>query len=130
MLQILERITQGQGTEDDIPKLESLAEGMKLGSLCGLGQSAPNPVLSTLQYFRDEYDAHVREKSCPAGVCTNLTTYRIDAPACRGCTLCLKVCPVTAITGKAKEVHVIDENLCIKCGACEEKCPFAAISRR
>jgi NADH:ubiquinone oxidoreductase subunit F (NADH-binding)/ferredoxin len=128
MLQTLERITRGEGTEDDISKLESLAEGMKLGSLCGLGQSAPNPVLSTLQYFRDEYHAHVREKRCPAGVCTSLTTYWIDPDACRGCTLCVKACPVAAITGKTREVHVLDRDLCIKCGACEEKCPFNAIA--
>lgn len=129
MLQTLERITHGEGTEEDISKMENLAEGMKLGSLCGLGQSAPNPVLSTLRYFRDEYDAHVREKCCPAGVCTELTTYQIDS-SCRGCTLCVKGCPVAAITGKTKEVHVIDSDLCIKCGVCELKCPFGSISRR
>ena len=130
MLQILERITSGQGTEDDIQRLKDLAEGMKLGSLCGLGQSAPNPVMSTLRYFEDEYYAHVREQRCPAGVCTALTKYWIDPEKCRGCTLCVKVCPVSAITGKVKEIHEIDRDVCINCGACQEKCPFDAISRR
>jgi NADP-reducing hydrogenase subunit HndC len=130
MLQVLERITAGQGTEEDIVKLKDLAEGMKLGSLCGLGQSAPNPVMSTLRYFEDEYYAHVREKRCPAGVCTAITKYWIDPEKCRGCTLCVKVCPVSAITGKVKEIHEIERDACISCGACQEKCPFDAISRR
>ncbi len=130
MLQILERITQGEGTEEDIAKLEELAAGVKAGSLCGLGQSAPNPVLSTLRYFRHEYEAHVKEKRCPAGVCKSLLQYSIDPETCRGCTLCAKVCPTGAIYGKVKEIHVIDHDACVKCGACESKCPFNSISRR
>ncbi len=130
MLQILERITRGEGEEGDLAKLESLASGMKVGSLCGLGQTASNPVVSTLRYFRGEYEAHIREKRCPAGVCQSLLSYSIDPDKCRGCTLCSKVCPVSAISGKVKEKHVINPEVCIKCGACASKCSFKAISRR
>lgn len=123
MVEILERVTQGKGEEGDIEKLESLAKTVKSGSLCGLGQTAPNPVLTTLRYFRDEYHAHVFEKRCPALVCKNLIIYDIDPERCVGCLLCLKNCPVQAISGERKKVHVIDQSLCIKCGACLDVCP-------
>lgn len=130
MLEILERITRGEGQEGDIEKLEELANGIKEAALCGLGQSAPNPVLSTLRYFRDEYEAHIKEKRCPAGHCQALLRYEIDAELCRSCGLCAKHCPVGAITGERKQPYVIDTQACIKCGACLERCPFGAISRR
>lgn len=130
MLEILERITEGRGEEGDIEKLEALAHNIKLTALCGLGQTAPNPVLSTIQCFRDEYEAHIKEKRCPAGHCQKLLRYTIDEAACRGCSLCAKVCPADAITGKVKEPYVIDQSKCIKCGACIEKCRFNAISRK
>lgn len=129
MLEILERITEGNGEEGDIEKLEALANNIKLTALCGLGQTAPNPVLSTLHYFRDEYEAHIKEKRCPAGHCQKLLRYTIDPVACRGCSLCAKVCPTNAISGKIKEPYLIDQAKCIKCGACMEKCRFAAINR-
>ena len=127
MLEILEKITEGKGTPEDLDRLESLAETIKSTSLCGLGQTAPNPVLSTLRYFRHEYEAHVNEKRCPAGACSSLVSYHILDDMCKGCTLCAKACPVSAISGERKEVHVIDQETCIKCGACMEKCPFKAI---
>ncbi len=130
MLEILEKITSGKGEPEDIDRLEKLAENIKASALCGLGQTAPNPVLSTLQYFRDEYEAHVNEKRCPAGSCKSLVAYRIKPEACKGCTLCSKVCPADAISGERKGVHVIDKNKCIKCGACIEKCPFNAITTK
>lgn len=126
MLEILDKITEGHGTQADIEKLESLAYSIKNSALCGLGQTAPNPVLSTLKYFRDEYDAHVNEKRCPAGVCKSLLSYNIT-DKCVGCTVCTKVCPVNCISGERKGVHVIDQSKCIKCGACMEKCSFKAI---
>lgn len=128
MLEILTRITEGLGKEGDIELLETLAKNIKLTSLCGLGQSAPNPVLSTLRYFRNEYEAHIKEKRCPAGACTGLTQYQITEK-CKGCGICLKACPVAAITGEKKAVHEIDQATCIKCGVCMAKCPFKAIKK-
>ncbi len=130
MLEILERITKGEGREDDIDQLEQLATTIQEASLCGLGQSAPNPVLSTLRYFRDEYEAHIKEKRCPAGHCQSLLRYEVSAELCRGCGLCAKHCPVEAITGARKEPYTINQDVCIKCGECLERCPFGAISRR
>ena len=126
MLEILERITQGKGEEGDIEKLETLAENIKNSALCGLGQTAPNPVLSTIKYFRDEYEAHIREKRCPAHHCQALLNYKIT-DACRGCTACARKCPVNAISGNVKEKHVIDQQKCIKCGNCMATCKFGAI---
>ncbi|OUP13137.1 NADH-quinone oxidoreductase subunit NuoF [Anaeromassilibacillus sp. An200] len=130
LLEILNKITSGNGTLEDIDRLEKLCYYLKENSLCALGQTAPNPVLSTLKYFRDEYIAHVTEKRCPAGVCKALTNYHIDPDKCRGCTLCARSCPVGAITGTVKQPHVIDTKKCIKCGACMEKCKFGAIEKR
>lgn len=129
MLEILERICDGQGEEGDIERLEELAEGIKASALCGLGQTAPNPVLSTIKYFRDEYEAHIYEKRCPAGVCRNLLNYVIDEEKCKGCGICAKKCPGDAITGEKKKPHVIDAAKCVKCGACIEACPFNAIAK-
>ncbi|GHV52806.1 NADH dehydrogenase [Synergistales bacterium] len=128
MLEILNRICDGKGKEEDLPLLENLAKSIKAGSLCALGQTAPNPVLSTLNFFRDEYEAHIKEHRCPAGACTALIDYNITA-ACKGCGLCMKVCPANAISGEVKAVHAIDHELCVKCGACQAKCPFDAIIR-
>ena len=130
LLEILNKITSGNGTLEDIDRLEKLCYYLKENSLCALGQTAPNPVLSTLKYFRDEYIAHVTEKRCPAGVCKALTNYVIDPEKCRGCTLCARNCPVGAISGTVKHPHVIDTEKCIKCGACMEKCKFGAIDKR
>ena len=128
MLEILERIVNGKGEEGDIEKLETLAKNIKATALCGLGQTAPNPVLSTLHYFRDEYEAHIKEKRCPAHHCQALLNYVIG-DKCRGCTLCAKVCPAGAISGEVRKQHHIDTTKCLKCGACIEKCRFGAISK-
>jgi NADP-reducing hydrogenase subunit HndC len=114
---------------EDLDTLEELSLHIKDNSLCGLGQTAPNPVLSTLRYFRDEYIAHVRDKTCPAHVCKDLLRYQIDPEKCKGCTACAKVCPVGAISGEVKKPHEIDTSKCIKCGACMDTCKFGAISR-
>jgi len=127
LLELLEKITSGNGTMEDLDKIEKLCYHIKDNSLCGLGQSAPNPVLSTLKFFRDEYVAHIVDKKCPAGVCKALLTYTINADKCKGCTLCSRVCPAGAISGTVKNPHVIDPAKCLKCGACMEKCKFGAI---
>lgn len=127
MLEILEKITKGQATMEDLDKLEELCYHLQSNSLCALGQTAPNPVLSTLRYFRDEYIAHIVDKKCPAGVCKDLLQYKIDPDKCKGCTLCARTCPADAIIGKVKEVHMINPGKCLKCGACMEKCRFGAI---
>ena len=129
MLEILERITEGNGETEDLEKLERLAKTIQKASVCGLGQTAPNPVLSTLKYFRNEYEAHIYEKRCPAGECKAMTKVMIDKTKCRGCSLCSKNCPVGAITGELKSPFEINQDKCIKCGVCIAKCPFKAISR-
>lgn len=129
MLEILEKITSGNGEEKDLLLLENLAYKVKETSLCGLGQTAPNPVLTTLKYFRDEYEAHIKEKRCPAHSCTALLTYTIIEDKCVGCTLCAQKCPVNAISGKVKEFHKIDQDVCIKCGHCYDSCKFNAIEK-
>ncbi|HPK06260.1 MAG TPA: NADH-ubiquinone oxidoreductase-F iron-sulfur binding region domain-containing protein [Aminivibrio sp.] len=128
MLEILERITEGKGVMEDLDTLLDLARQVKEGSLCGLGQTAPNPVLTTLKYFREEYEAHIRDKKCPAKVCTSLIHYVIDPAACIGCTKCARNCPVSCIAGEVKKPHVIDDEKCIRCGQCKKVCPVGAIS--
>ncbi|MBQ7715258.1 MAG: NADH-quinone oxidoreductase subunit NuoF [Clostridia bacterium] len=130
MLEILNKITDGNGTMEDLDKLEELAAHLQSSSLCALGQTAPNPVLSTIKHFRDEYIAHIVDKKCPAGVCKKLLQYVIDPDKCRGCTKCARNCPVGAISGTVKNPHVIDQSKCIKCGACMANCNFGAISKK
>jgi len=129
MLEILNRISEGKGEMEDLDTLEELSENIIKGSLCGLGQTAPNPVLTTLKYFRDEYIAHIKDKKCPAGVCTALLKYEIDEEKCVGCTVCAMKCPVNCIAGERKKVHIIDQSACIKCGACYDACKFDAIKK-
>jgi len=131
LVEILTRITKGKGQEEDLKTLEDLSKTIKSTSLCGLGQTAPNPVLTTLRYFRDEYEAHIKDKACPALVCKDLIIYHIEPEKCVGCLLCLKDCPVEAISGERKKVHVINQELCIKCGACFDVCPpkVSAVSK-
>ncbi len=129
MLEILERITEGKGEAGDIEKLEVLAKNIKASALCGLGQTAPNPILSTLRYFRDEYEAHVFDKKCPSGVCKSMMKYTVDASKCKCCGICAKACPVGCIKGEKKVPYVIDNAKCAKCGICMEKCPFKAITK-
>jgi len=127
LLQYLEKITEGNGEEEDFDRVEELAQHMQKSSLCALGQTAPNPILSTMKFFKDEYIAHIHDKTCPAGVCKKLIRYEIIADKCKGCTLCARNCPVNAISGTVKEPHVIDPNKCIKCGVCMSNCKFGAI---
>lgn len=130
MLEILTRITEGNGQPGDVELLEELCYGIKDGALCGLGQTAPNPVLTTIKYFRNEYDAHINDKKCPAGECSSLIEYSIDKDKCKGCTLCARNCPVGAISGEVKSAHTIDINKCIKCGKCIATCRFGAVARK
>jgi NADH:ubiquinone oxidoreductase subunit F (NADH-binding)/Pyruvate/2-oxoacid:ferredoxin oxidoreductase delta subunit len=128
LLKKLTDITEGKGKPGDIETLESISRNIISSSLCGLGQTAPNPVLTTVRYFRDEYETHIFDKKCPAGVCKALITYVIDAEKCTGCTACSRKCPQNAITGEKKKPHEIDQSLCIKCGVCYDTCKFDAIS--
>jgi NADH-quinone oxidoreductase subunit F len=127
MLEMLTRITQGNGQEGDIELLEELCYSIKDGALCGLGQTAPNPVLTTIKYFRNEYEAHIKEKKCPAGECSDLIEYSVNPELCKGCTLCARNCPVNAIEGAVKVAHTINTDKCIKCGKCYTSCKFGAI---
>jgi NADH:ubiquinone oxidoreductase subunit F (NADH-binding) len=129
LLEIMERITCGDGCEADLDHLIKLGNDIRQSSLCGLGMTAPNPVLSTIRYFRDEYEAHIRDKRCPAGVCKHLLTFSVIADACKGCGACIRACPASAVTGEKKKAHFIDQTRCIKCGACFDACKFKAVAR-
>jgi len=129
MLAILNAICEGRGSEEDLKTLKSLAQTVQDFSLCGLGQTAPNPVLTTLRYFREEYFSHIRDRRCPAGVCKALVKFTIDPDACTGCTACVQVCPSGAISGKKKQPHSLDQSKCIKCSACYEVCNAEAVRR-
>jgi NAD-dependent dihydropyrimidine dehydrogenase PreA subunit len=129
MLELLTKIASGQAVDADLDKLQRLADTIRRTSLCGLGQCAPNPVISTIRYFRSEYEAHIREKRCPAGVCAALVTYAIIPEKCVGCGACRRKCPVHCIAGKPKEVHAIDPAACVKCGNCFKVCKFGAVKR-
>jgi NAD-dependent dihydropyrimidine dehydrogenase PreA subunit len=127
MLEFLDRFSRGEGKVEDIDELDSLAKAIQDGSLCALGGSAPNPVLTTIRYFRDEYLAHILEKKCPAGVCKDLITYQIDVEKCTGCGLCARNCPQKCISGEKKKPHAIEVSQCIRCGVCMENCKFEAV---
>ena len=127
MREILDNFSQGKGSEQDIDDLLSLAQAVQDGALCALGSSAPNPVLTTIRYFRDEYIAHVRDQKCPAGVCKDLITYSIDPDLCTGCTSCTRLCPSDCISGEKKKPHTIDTSRCIRCGICRDTCKFGAV---
>lgn len=130
MLEVLTRVTQGEGEPGDIEKLSNLGEQIKEASLCGLGQTAPNPVLSTIRYYRQEYDAHINELHCPAANCAALVEFHIAPDKCTGCTVCAKNCPVEAISGDRKKAHIIDNSICVKCGKCITSCDFDAVYKR
>lgn len=129
LLEIMERITNGNGKESDIDLLIKLGNDIRQTSLCGLGMTAPNPVLSTIKYFREEYEAHIRDKKCPAKVCKNLLTFSVIDAACKGCGACLRACPAGAVSGEKKQLHTIDQTRCVKCGACFDACKFKAIAK-
>jgi NADH-quinone oxidoreductase subunit F len=130
MYAILSRITKGEGKDGDIELLEEIGKAVQDGSLCALGRTAPNPVLSTIRYFRDEYEAHIKEHHCPAGVCKDLITFYIIAEKCNGCTLCARNCTEQAISGELHKLHVIDEEKCVRCGICREVCTHDAVGVR
>jgi ferredoxin len=130
MSEVLNRITRGKGTKNDLATLEELGGILSAGALCALGQTAANPVLSTLKYFRDEYLAHIEQKKCPAGVCRELVQFSIDPEKCEGCLRCLRECPTKAVSGEKRKPHTINQELCIKCGACYDVCKFGAVIKR